>query len=405
MRILFLSTWFPYPPDNGSKIRVYHLLQALARSHEVTLVSFSFGTALPDQSEELGSPCADIQIVPVDPFATNRAGTLRTFLSAEPVASRPIPAMSQLVTGALASKAFDTVIASTEMMGKYALQTPAGMPRILEEHNSMTRWMWARYAEETKPLKRVRCWASWQKRRRYEGRLLGQFDLITMVSEMDRATTLATIGDMGVQVQVVPNGVDHQHNHPGLDQCQPNLLIYNGALTYSANYDAMAYFLAEIYPAIRQQVPEVSLTITGSLSGVELSGLALDPSIHLSGHVDDIRVPVAGAAVCVVPIRKGGGTRIKILEAMALGTPVVATTRGAEGLDVTPGLDILIADDPGEFAAQVARLLRTPILRRDIAANARRLVEQRYDWQQIGRQFLDLVEDTAARCAGAGACT
>jgi glycosyltransferase involved in cell wall biosynthesis len=173
--------------------------------------------------------------------------------------------------------------------------------------------------------------------------------------------------------------------------------VYNGALTYSANYDAMRYFLADIYPLIKQHVPEVSLTITGSLSGVELSGLALDKSVRLSGYVDDVRIPVAEASVCVVPLRQGSGTRLKILEAMALGTPVVATSKGAEGLDVTPGHNILLANDPGEFAAQVVYLLRSGSLRDQLAKHARLLVEQQYDWDQIGERFMVLVEEVARR--------
>jgi glycosyltransferase involved in cell wall biosynthesis len=188
--------------------------------------------------------------------------------------------------------------------------------------------------------------------------------------------------------------VDCARNRPDLARPVPNALLYNGALTYSANYGAMEFFLAEVYPIIRRQEPGVSLTITGSTSGVDLSGLRLEEGVRLSGYVDDIRPLVAGAWACVAPILHGGGTRLKILEAMALGTPVVATSKGAEGLEVTPGQDILIADEPAEFAAQVLRLLRDANLRERLATNARRLVEQRYDWAGIGQRFVDLVEET-----------
>jgi glycosyltransferase involved in cell wall biosynthesis len=175
----------------------------------------------------------------------------------------------------------------------------------------------------------------------------------------------------------------------------PNTLVFNGALTYSANYDAMRYFLSEIHPRIRREESAVSLTITGSTAGVDLSALPLDRSVHLSGQVEDVRPLVAGASVCVVPIRQGGGTRLKILEAMALGTPVVATAKAAEGLAVTPEEHILIADDPAGFTAQVLRLLRDPALRQRLARDARRLVEGTYDWPAIGRQFTQLVETVA----------
>jgi glycosyltransferase involved in cell wall biosynthesis len=158
----------------------------------------------------------------------------------------------------------------------------------------------------------------------------------------------------------------------------------------------MQYFLAEIYPLIKQQIPDVILTITGSTKGVDLDGLRLDESVHLTGYVDDVRQPVARSAVCVVPIQQGGGTRLKILEAMALGTPVVATSKGAEGLDMIDGEHLLIADAPDAFAEAVVNVLRDTELRRRLATHARALVEARYDWGPIGQQFVELVEEVTA---------
>ena len=350
MQILFLSTWFPYPPDNGSKLRAYHLLRALGGRHEVTLLSFTFDTSQPETADVLQTICRSIEVVPLNPFLVNRAGTLATFLSMRPTASRPIPAMSQLVAEAWRRSTYDVVIASTEMMADYALMAPPGTTKVLEEHNSLTRWMAERYQEQRNPLQRARCWASWQKRRWYEDRYYSRFDLVTMVSQEDWRTTSELIPGGEPRVEIVPNGVDCQHNQPGLAQSRPNTLVYNGALTYSTNFDAMRWFLAEIYPGIQREISSVSLTITGNTSGVRLTDLQLDDSVRLSGYVDDIRPVIASAAVCVVPLRQGGGTRLKILEAMALGTPVVSTSKGAEGLDVTPGHDILIADEPAEFA-------------------------------------------------------
>ncbi len=400
MKILFLATWFPYPSDSGSKLRVYHLLRALGQAHEVTLLSFAFDTARPDEPGQLRLWCRDIQVVPIDPFAVNQEAMLRTFLSARPMSSRPIPAMSQLVADVLRPNAFDVVIASTEMMADYALQISPGAVKILEEHNSMTRWMKNRFEGAKHPLMRARYWASWQKRRRFEARYYRHFNLITMVSEADRTTTTATLGKHRARIETVPNGVDCQHNQPGLAHPEPDTLVFNGSLTYSANYDAARYFLRDIFPLIRQQRPHVQMTITGSLTGVNTTGLALDDSVNLTGFVEDVRFPVAQAAVCVVPLRDGGGTRLKILEAMALGTPVVATSKGAEGLDVTDGEHLLLADTPEAFARCTVELLGNPALRRDLAANARRLVEKRYDWKAIGQRFADLVEATVRQRRG-----
>ena len=130
---------------------------------------------------------------------------------------------------------------------------------------------------------------------------------------------------------------------------------------------------------------------------MDTAGLALDDTVRLTGFVEDVRVPVAEAAVCVTPIRQGGGTRLKILEAMALGTPVVATAKGAEGLDVVDGEHLLLADDPEAFARRTVELLNGPDLRSRLSAAARRLVETRYEWQAIGAHFADLVEATVQR--------
>jgi polysaccharide biosynthesis protein PslH len=397
VRILFLSTWFPFPPDNGSKLRAYHLLRALGGRHEVTLLAFTFDTSQPETADALQTICRSIEVVPLNPFLVNQAGTLATFLSMRPTASRPIPAMSQLVAEAWQRSTYDVVIASTEMMADYALMAPPGTAKVLEEHNSLTRWMAERYKEQRNPLQRARCWASWQKRRWYEDRYYSRFDLVTMVSQEDWRTTRELIQGEEPRVEIVPNGVDCQHNQPGWALPRPDTLIYNGALTYSTNFDAMRWFLAEIYPGIQREVGNVSLTITGNTSGVRLIDLQLDDSVHLSGYVDDIRPVIASAAACVVPLRQGGGTRLKILEAMALGTPVVSTSKGAEGLDVTPGHDILIADEPAEFADRVIHLVRDATLRDRLIRNARHLVETRYDWLKIGQSFVDLVEETVDR--------
>lgn len=393
MRILFLSTWFPYPPDNGSKLRIYYLLRALGQTHEVTLISFAFDTAHPEAPGDLGTFCKDVRIVPLNPFVENRASALRTFLSLRPMASRPIPAMRELVTQVLRQYNFDALIVSTEMMATYADVAPAGIPRILEEHNSMTRWARERYDEQTNPFQRARRWVSWRKQRWYTARTFPRYALVTMVSEADRQTTLDAVGIDRLRVEVIPNGVDCRHNRFDFAQSQPAALVFNGALTYTANYDAMRWFLAEVYPRITTAVPEASLTITGSTRGVDLAGLTLEPSVRLTGYVDDIRQPVAEAALCVVPIRQGGGTRLKILEAMALGTPVVATFKGAEGLGVVDGEHLLLADTPSTFADAVLRVMRDCGLRQRLRRNARVLVEQKYDWESIGAHFVTLVED------------
>ena len=395
MRILFLSTWFPFPPDNGSKLRVYHLLRALHQRHQVTLLSFAFGTADPSDVENLSDCCTEVQVVYRDPFERRQLERAGRFFSLAPVVTRPWPDLQAAVDRLYAQTTFDVVIASTSTMAAYALRADPSTRKVIEEHNSFSRWMYERYRSQQQPIQRLRCWVSWQKARAYESRLFRQIDLCTMVSAQDQAATLALVSLKHTRVEVVPNGVDCTLNRPGLFEVRPATLVYNGALTYSANYDAVYFFLSAIYPLIRQTAPEVTFTITGSTKGVDRSGLPLDASVTLSGFVDDIRSVVGSSAVCVVPLRQGSGTRLKILEAMALGTPVIATTKGAEGLEVVSGEQLLIANAPHEFARLTVQLLQDDTLRKRLAAQARRFVEQRHDWQPIGRHFVDMVEDTA----------
>src|SRR5262249_25499669 len=144
--------------------------------------------------------------------------------------------------------------------------------------------------------------------------------------------------------------------------------VFAGALTYDANLDAAAYFLAEIFPRVRRAIPDVKLKITGRHEGVDLSGLARGEGVELTGYVPDIRQVVAESWASVVPLRRGGGTRLKILESMAIGTPIVSTSKGAEGLDVLDRENIMLADEPRDFAARIVELLKSPAARTHLTA-------------------------------------
>lgn len=400
MRILFLSTWFPYPPDNGSKIRAYYLLRGLAQSHDVTVIAF-----LPPGNGVVGSEdfaalgASQVCPVPVDPYRHVRIPGAAKFISPIPIAYWPSRFMSRAVAQVAPRSGWDAVVAVQAPVAQYALQL-AAVPRILDVDTSLSYQLYQRYLDSERALEHLRTFVSWQKAHLYETRLFRSFQGCTVVSETELEHLQGMLGSSDSRLELCPNGVDCQHNRPGLAPRQPRTLVYNGALTYSANYDAMRYFLDEIYPLIRQQEPGVSLTITGSLSGVNLDGLRLDESVRLSGYVKDVRNPISEAGVCAVPIRQGGGTRLKILEAMALGTPVVATTKGAEGLSVTPGENILIADEAEAFASHVVCLLRDAEFSKQVAARARQLVEQEYDWTQIGERFVALVEEVQRRQSG-----
>jgi glycosyltransferase involved in cell wall biosynthesis len=216
------------------------------------------------------------------------------------------------------------------------------------------------------------------------------FRACTVVSEVEKKL-LEDFVPQCRNVHVIPNGIqtadytDFPHPTP-----QPDTLIFTGSLSYSANLDGMHWFLTEVYPKVLMQNPAVKLIITGQSSNVSLPPVG---NVTLTGHVEDIRPLIASAWISLAPIRIGGGTRLKILEAMALGTPVVATGKGAEGLQVKDGEHLLLADTPDQFSEAVNRLLQDGELRRKLAANSCSLIRQQYDWSVIMPDFLRLAEE------------
>ena len=393
MKILFLSTWFPYPPNQGSKIRAYYLLKHLAEVHEVALVTFEDVELEPAWVEHIQQICPRLEIVRRKPFAASKGKTWLGWLSPLPSAVVAIhsPEMAERVSQVAQSWKPDCVVALTFVTAPYALEVP-GVPKVLDIDNFMARMLQEAIPMAANPAGRFRRWLAYRKFLAYERKLYPQFDLCLAVTESDRRLVTQQMPLKPDQVIVVPNGVDTQYNHLELVKPVPDSLIFNGAMTYNANYDAVAYFLNEIFPTVRQQAPEARLRVTGSTKGVDLGALPLDGQVELTGYLPDIRPAVAESWACVVPLRLGGGTRLKILEAMSLGTPVISTVKGAEGLEVEDGTDLLLAETPGEFAEQVLRVLRSAELRERLASSASRLVADKYEWSRIGASFRHAVE-------------
>jgi glycosyltransferase involved in cell wall biosynthesis len=224
---------------------------------------------------------------------------------------------------------------------------------------------------------------------RYVRRLLGTFDLTTTVSERDRDEALVI--EPRANVQVVPNAIDLPNTPIGLAEPVPGAIVYAGSPTFELNREAVDWFAANVLPRIRDDVPDCVLRVTGRYDPAA-TDLPSGPNIEYTGHLDDVRPTIAGAMVSVVPLQRGGGTRLKILESLALGTPVVSTTKGVEGLDLVPGKEVLVADDAPEFAAAVGEVLSNPARRAELVRAGRRAVEQRYDWQPITKRFVDQIE-------------
>lgn len=399
MRILFLSGWFPYPLDNGARMRIYNLLRQLSHRHEIALLSFVQGKRVSQCDCIAVNPfCRVLGTVPYRAFQPSRPRALLRLFSMLPrsLLETYSPEMEAQVQEALHRYTFDLIIASEIGPGictsPYVLGLDA-IPRVIEDLE--LSMIWSQIQVQRTWIGQLRHRLAWWKQRRYAAHLLRQVEGCTVASDRER-TLLQSIVPNFELLAVIPNGLDLELYEGDWGPSAPDTLIFPGALTYRANFDAMAFFLRAVFPLIRARRPGVTLRITGHTDGVPVHRLPANDGVSFTGYLEDVRPAVTQSQVCVVPLLTGGGTRLKILEAMALGTPVVSTSKGAEGLEATPGEDILIADEPTEFADAVLCLLGDQALRAKLAANGRQLVEERYSWemsaQKLERLLCQVVE-------------
>lgn len=400
MNILFLSRWFPFPADNGSKIRVFNLLRQLSRRHTVDLVSFTAGEPIHQAMAELQRYCRTVKTTPFRPFKPNRLTALMGYFSTLPrsVIDMYDQKMQRLIIQTAREGNHQLVIASELDMAIYA-QPLRGMVKIIEEAELAS--LYEQSLNAAAPAQRLRTALMWQKWVRYIKRIRRQFDGFTVVSrvELDLIEKLDPQDNSKYRlppIQIIPNGVSLEDYRGDFGIPLPNTLIYSGALTYHANFDAVSYFIDEILPEIRRSQPAVTLTVTGSLQGVALEKIHGHQGVVFSGYLDDIRPAIAQSWASIVPLRIGGGTRLKILESLAIGTPVISTRKGAEGLDLKDGSDILLANSAPDFASQTLRLLNDPALRNSLSRNGKIAITNQYDWDTIGSQFCNYIEQIAA---------
>jgi sugar transferase (PEP-CTERM/EpsH1 system associated) len=271
-------------------------------------------------------------------------------------------------------------------------------PSVVFTHNVEAE-IWRRhYEQQTNPIRRLLFRQQWRRMLRFEGATLGRFDLVLAVSDTDRTTFQRLYRrDVRAPIVTVATGVDTAFFAPRDDRAAQRHLVFTGSMDWIPNEDAMKHFCHDVLPLVRAQEPDVTLSIVGRAPTSAVQRLAEIPGVEVTGRVDDVRDHIARAAVYVVPIRIGGGTRLKIFEAMAMRKAVVSTTIGAEGLPVTDGRDVLIADTPEQFANSVVMLLRDRTRRETLEHAARELVVTHYDWAAVASELEDaLVRATAS---------
>jgi glycosyltransferase involved in cell wall biosynthesis len=399
-RILFLTQILPYPLDAGAKVRAYYMLRHLAERHRVTLASLVRPTDRADAVGHLAGFCETVNTAPIRRSvfrdATALLTSLATGLPALILRDRSA-AFRDLIGRLVAATSFDAIHVDQIKTAQHVAQVER-LPRLVDLHN-VYHEMIAGLARLTKSLWRKRLLQREAKTMaRYECRVCRDFNEILAVTERDAAQLRAMIGPAR-PVTAIPICVDPSEAPRIAVNADSRALLSLGAMFYPPNVDGVLWFVREILPRVRREVPDVRLRIVGPRPDRSILRAADgNAAIQVVGYAEDAAPGMAASAALVVPLRAGGGMRVKILDAMARGLPVVSTRLGAEGIAATDGENILLADGADAFAQAVVRLLRDVALRRRLAQNARQLIESRYDW----RRRYDEVDAVYERLFAAG---
>jgi sugar transferase (PEP-CTERM/EpsH1 system associated) len=387
MRILWLKSDLLLPLDKGGRLRTWHLMRHLARRHDITYLSFAEGVA-----DGMHDVARRVETVPrTDP----PKGTLRFYSDAALHLVDPLPyavgkyrsrEFARRLNALLAEEPHDLIVCDF-LFPSVNLPRRLPCPAVIFTHNVEAE-IWRRHAETRRGVARLLYRIQHARMLRYERSALARFDGVLAVSGADRATFSRLYREaVRCDVHVVATGVDTEFFSPAPSRPDGRGLVFTGSMDWLPNEDAVIYFCREILSRIRQDEPDATLAIVGRAPTPAVRRLASDHGVTVTGRVDDVRPHVRDAAVYIVPLRIGGGTRLKIFEAMAMGKAVVSTTVGAEGLPVENGTHLLLADEPHLFARSVVRLFRDVDRRRTLEAAARTLVVDRYDWSAVAGEL------------------
>lgn len=408
MHILWLKTELLHPVDKGGKIRTYHMLKELKRQHRVTYLTLDDGSAAPDAREAALEYCHELITVP---HSTSEKFSARFYaeLAQNLVSSLPYfmkkyesAAMRAAIEQRVAQGDVDVLVCDF-LNPSINLPEQLNCATLLFQHN-VEAMIWQRHYEvQAQPLKKAYLKGQWEKAVAYEKAACHRFDYVAAVSEEDAEQMRRAYGV--TNISAVPTGVDTEFFRPsGQIETEPHSLVFTGSMDWLPNEDAIQYFTAEILPRLKQQIPNVKLTVVGRNPFPGLIELSQrDPAVIVTGRVDDVRPFMERAAAYVIPLRIGGGTRLKVYEAMAMEKPIISTTLGAEGLPVRNGVELLLADDAQEFADATARVLRDASLAKQIGQQAATTVRAKFGWGGVAAEFAGLCEkalSAAAKTAG-----
>ena len=384
MKILFLTSRFPFPPHRGDKLHVFNLIKNLSQSHEIVLLSFCQSRKEVAFIPQIAQYCVEVKCIE-HPLWKSLMQCLVHVFSRTPfqVSYFASARMHRELDRMLARHNFQVIHTHLIRMAQYAL-TDRGIPRVLDLTDAVSLYLSRFLRSEVNPLKRILLKLELRRIRRYEQNI-AKFDRSSVCSEVDRRALMDEVPS--ARIEIVENGVDTTGFLPTQNGGgERDTIMFAGNLSYYPNQDGVSYFIRDIFPMIQERVPSARLIVVGNNPPGSLRRLRAR-NVTITGYVTDIRSYYLRATVAVSPIRFGAGTPYKVLDAMALGVPVVATPIGTEGLHALSGEHLFIAGGPEEFASRVVELLTNYSLRARLANNARKLVVSKYDCQVVAKKL------------------
>jgi glycosyltransferase involved in cell wall biosynthesis len=406
VRILWLKTELLHPIDKGGRIRTYHMLKELRREHHITYLTLDDGNSSADACERAIEYCHELIRIP---HATREKFTAGFYRDLARNLATKLPyfimkyesaAMRNEIEKRTEGGAFDVLVCDF-LQTSVNLPAVLPLPTLLFQHN-VEAVIWSRhYKIQKNPLKRLYLYEQWRKAFAFERDMCRRFNQVVAVSREDSQTMNSEYGINSPPD--VPTGVDTEYFRPA--GCKPDAqnLVFTGSMDWLPNDDAVRFFIQQIMPLVRQKVPDVTFTVVGRKPYPHLVELSKrDPSVIVTGRVEDVRPYIERSAAYVVPIRIGGGTRLKIYEAMAMEKPVVSTTIGAEGLPLTDR-ELLLADSPEAFSEAVVRLLKDEELAQGLGMRGASLVRNEFGWDKAAAKFSEICERVAKGIANGSA--
>jgi sugar transferase (PEP-CTERM/EpsH1 system associated) len=404
MHILWLKTELLHPVDKGGKIRTYNMLKELKGQHRITYLTLDDGVAGVAERESAFEYCDELVCVPHKPREKFTAGFYAELLFN---LASPLPyAIKKYESAQMRAEIVKRVQAGKVDLMVCDFLAPAAnvplkvgevnCPTVLFQHN-VEAMIWQRHYEvQTNVIKKIYLFRQWRKMCTYERQMCRRFDAVVAVSSEDREQMQNEYGV--ASVFDVPTGVDTNFFRPsGNEHADAHNIVFTGSMDWLPNEDAISYFTEQIMPRIKQVIPDATLTVVGRNPLPGLLELAKkDPSVVVTGRVDDVRRYMERAAAYVVPLRIGGGTRLKIYEAMAMEKAIVSTTIGAEGLPIEDGAELLLADTAESFAQAVVRVLKDKPLANALGTRAAATVREQFGWKRVAERFGRICEDTLA---------